>query len=114
MTGMTTEQLQCVKSFGELAGATIERVTELGSRLVLHLQDGRIAIIGVDRGWESGDEELELQAAGDLDAHDQVKAGLLPKEEYDRRQQAERERAALAKEARDRQQYEALKQKYGS
>jgi len=87
---------------------------------VLTFSDGTFATLGVSRGYEAGDEEIEeddliLFGFGDDEL---VRVGVVTAEELQALREAKdaQSLAALqaAQEARDRQEFERLKRKFGA
>lgn len=108
----------------EAVGKTLQAVefsaSYCGGQAVLAFTDGTFATLGVERGYESGDEEIVEEPLAVFDFGDEklVRAGLVTAKELeamrkarDEQQRAERQ---AQQEARDRQEFERLKRKFGA
>jgi hypothetical protein len=108
----------------EAVGKTLAAVefsdAYLAQQCVLAFADGTFATLGVERGYESGDEEITEEPLNVFDFGDEklVRAGIVTAEEMaamrearDRQRRAEQEHC---QEARDRQEFERLKRKFGA
>lgn len=91
-----------------------------GGQCVLAFTDGTFATLGVERGYERGDEEITEDTLALFDFGDEnlVRAGIVTadelaamREDRNRQQRAGYERL---QEARDRQEFERLKRKFGA
>jgi len=108
----------------EAAGKTLAAVEfseSYGSgQCVLSFSDGTFSTLGVERGYEGGDEEVKEDTLSMFDFGDEklISAGIVTademaamREERDGRQRAEQQ---ARQEARDRQEFERLKRKFGA
>jgi hypothetical protein len=109
---MNTTQIKFVEKLDELAWSTIAKAVQVGSsRVVLVMGDGRVASFGIDRGYESGDETIELEDA--LSDYEQFQAGLICEAEYNRLEGDRLKEAKRRSELAERQRYEQLRKKFG-
>jgi len=105
-------------------GKTLEGVafssSYSGGQAVLTFSDGTFATLGVSRGYEAGDEEikedkLSLFGFGDAEL---IRVGVVTAEELQALRAAKdaesRAASQAAQEARDRQEFERLKRKFGA
>ena len=116
---MKTE-VKLTESVGKTLAAVEFSESYYGGQCLLTFTDGTFATLGVERGYESGDEEIKEVTLSVFDFGDEklARAGVVTPEEMAairaeraRRQQAEDD---ARKEARDRLEFERLKQKFGA
>lgn len=87
---------------------------------VLAFTDNTFATLGVERGYEGGDEEIVEEPLDVFDFGDEklVRSGIVTAEELEtmRKVRDEQQRAEhqAQQEARDRQEFERLKRKFGA
>ena len=91
-----------------------------GGQCVLAFTDSTFATLGVERGHESGDEEIKEDTLAVFDFGDEklARAGIVTTDEMaamrkDRDDQQRAEQQAR-QEARDRMEFERLKRKFGA
>ncbi len=91
-----------------------------GGQAVIAFTDGTFATLGIDRGYESGDEEIKEDALRVFEFGDEklIRAGIVTLEEINemrtektRQEQAQQQ---ASQEARDRREFERLKKKFGA
>jgi hypothetical protein len=91
-----------------------------GGQCVLAFSDGTFATLGVERGYEGGDEEVKEDTLAVFDFGDEklTRAGIVTADELaamrkarDDQQRAEQQ---ARQEARDRQEFARLKRKFGA
>lgn len=116
---MKTE-MKLTEAVGKTLAAVEFSESYCGGQCVLAFTDGTFATLGIARGYESGDEEITEDTLALFDFGDEklVRAGIVTadelaamREDRNRQQRAEYEKQ---QEARDRQEFERLKRKFGA
>ena len=116
---MKTE-VKLTEAVGKTLAAVEFSESYCGGQAVLAFTDGTFATLGIERGYESGDEEIVEEALSVFDFGDKklVRAGIVSADELaamrkarDDQQKAEQQ---ARQEARDRQELERLKKKFGA
>lgn len=114
---MKTE-VKLTQSIGKTLEAVAFSGNYVGGKCVLVFSDGTFATLGVNRGYEAGDEEIEEIALPVFEFGDAelIRVGIVTVDELaqmrkDRDDKA-RSQIAEAEERRDRAEFERLKRKY--
>ena len=116
---MKTE-VKLTEAIGKTLAAVEFSESWCGGQAVLAFTDGTFATLGVERGYESGEDEIKEDTLAVFDFGDEklARAGIVTldemaamRAEQTRQRQAE---AQYRQEARDRQEFERLKRKFGA
>jgi hypothetical protein len=116
---MKTE-VKLTEAVGKTLAAVEFSESYCGGQCVLAFADGTFATLGVERGYESGDEEITEEPLSVFDFGDEklIRAEIVTAEELAamRKARSDQQRAEqqARQEARDRQEFERLKRKFGA
>lgn len=116
---MKTE-VKLTEAVGKTLAAVEFSESYCGGQAVLAFTDGTFATLGVERGYESGDEEIKEDTLAVFEFGDEklVRAGIVTDDELAamRKARDDQQRAdqQARQEARDRQEFERLKRKFGA
>lgn len=83
---------------------------------VLTFTDGTFSTLGVDRGYEKGDEQIEESKLSLFDFGDNklIALGIIPEEEMDEKTEQRRKAVANSRAQTERAEYERLRRKFES
>ena len=116
---MKTE-VKLTEAVGKTLAAVEFSESHYSGQCVLVFADGTFATLGIDRGCEYGDEEITEEPLDLFDFGDEklVRAGVVTADELAAMRKARDDKHSAAyrarQEARDRQEFERLKQKFGA
>jgi hypothetical protein len=116
---MKTE-VKLTESVGKTLTAVEFSENYCGGQCLLVFADGTFATLGVDRGYESGDEEITEEPLELFDFGDEklVRAGVVTADEIAAMRKARDDKHRAAQQARqeaiDRREFERLKRKFGA
>ena len=109
--------MKTLKNFKELEGKTIKKVFKewfSSNKLVLIFSDNTLAVIGIERGYDSTDDEVGLQEFfyEDYNPVDIIDAGLETREGLDERNRQKFLRQQADQRAYEHKEYLRLKAKF--